>query len=451
MGLGKDRLALLGEEAMSDKNSKSAGLSRRHVIKAGGAAVAVAGLSPLIGAPAIAQSRPFKIGYVSPQTGPLAPFGEADNFMLGIARKHFSPGVKTADGKTVKVEIIVKDSQSKENRAAEVAADLISKDKVDLLLVASTPETTNPVSDQAETNEVPCISTMAPWQPWFFLRGGKPDGGFRYTYHYFWGLEDVIGAYLAMWGKVNTDKVVGALFPNDGDGNAWGDPKLGFPPVLDKAGYKLIDPGRFPDMNDNFSNYIGTFKKENVEIVTGVVIPPDIATFLQQANQQGYKPKVISVGKALLFPVVIDSLGAAANNLSSEMWWGPTWPYKSSLTGQTCKQLCDAYTAATKKQWTQHIGFAYSLFEMANDVVKRSHGPGDTAATLDAVVSTNLETVVGPIQWGGKGPVKNVAKTPMVGGQWRAQKSGPWKNEIIVVVNDTAPQIPVAGEMEAYS
>jgi branched-chain amino acid transport system substrate-binding protein len=425
-------------------------VSRRQVLKAGGAAAAVAGLSPLLGAPAIAQAKIFKIGYVSPQTGPLAPFGEADNFMLGIARKYFGKGVKDAAGKNTPVEIIVKDSQSKENRAAEVAADLISKDKVDLLLVASTPETTNPVSDQAETNEVPCISTMAPWQPWFFLRGGKPDSGFKYTYHYFWGLEDVIGAYLAMWGKLDTNKTVGALFPNDGDGNAWGDPKLGFPPVLAKAGYKLIDPGRFPDMNDNFSNYIGTFKTDNVDIVTGVVIPPDIATFLSQAKQQGLKPKAITVGKALLFPVVIDSLGAAANNLSSEMWWGPTWPYKSSLTGQSCQQLCDAYTEATGKQWTQHIGFAYSLFEMAADVVKRSQGPGNRDATLNAVVTTNLDTVVGPIAWGGKGPVKNVAKTPMVGGQWRNTNGGKWKNEIIVVVNDTAPQIPVAGKMEVY-
>jgi branched-chain amino acid transport system substrate-binding protein len=434
---------------MSGKRINPGALSRRDVIKAGGAAVAVAGLSPLIGAPAIAAEGTFKIGYVSPQTGPLAPFGEADNFMLGIARKHFAPGVKTANGKTVKVDIIVKDSQSKENRAAEVAADLISKDKVDLLLVASTPETTNPVSDQAETNEVPCVSTMAPWQPWFFMRGGKPDGGFKYTYHYFWGLEDVIGAYLAMWKKVPTNKIVGGLFPNDGDGNAWGDPKLGIAPAMEKDGYKLIDPGRFPDMNDNFSNYIGTFKKENVEIVTGVVIPPDIGTFLTQASQQSLKPKAVTVGKALLFPVVIDGLGAAANNLSSEMWWGPTWPYKSSLTGQTCQQLCDAYTEATKKQWTQHIGFAYSLFEMANDIVKRSEGPGNRDATLAAVVNTNLETVVGPIAWG-KGPVKNVTKTPMVGGQWRSTKGGKWKNEIIVVANDTAPQIPVAGQVEVY-
>ena len=30
-----------------------------------------------------ASGRKIKIGYVSPQTGPLAPFGEADNFVLG--------------------------------------------------------------------------------------------------------------------------------------------------------------------------------------------------------------------------------------------------------------------------------------------------------------------------------------------------------------------------------
>ena len=32
-------------------------------------------------------------------------------------------------------------------------------------LAAVTPETTNPVSDQCEANGVPCISTVAPWQP----------------------------------------------------------------------------------------------------------------------------------------------------------------------------------------------------------------------------------------------------------------------------------------------
>jgi branched-chain amino acid transport system substrate-binding protein len=416
-------------------------VSRRRVLQGGAAALAVGTL----GFPAIAAQKTFKIGYVSPHTGPLAPFGEADAFVLGNVRKVFAGGVKMA-GTSYPVEIITKDSQSNPNRASEVAADLILKDNVDLMLVASTPETTNPVSDQSEVNEVPCISTMAPWQPWFFARGGKPDTGFKYTYHYFWGLEDVIAAYTEMWSSISTDKVVGGLFPNDGDGNAWGDKQRGFPPALDKQGFKLIDPGRFQSLTDNFSAQIGAFKQGNAEIVTGVVIPPDWATFWTQAKQQGFRPKIASVGKALLFPSVLESMGDAGNNLSTEVWWTPKYPYKSSLTGQSAQELADAYTVETKRQWTQDIGFAHSLFELANDVMKRSNGPGDRVAVLAAVHSTNIQTIVGPIAWNGQGPFRNISKTPLLGGQWRL--GGKFKYDLVIVANKTAPQIPLGGTME---
>ena len=216
-------------------------LNRRTFLKAAGAgAAALSGGFPM---PAIASGHTIKFGYVSPQTGPLAPFAEADNFVVSGIQQALSGGLDVG-GRNHPVEILVKDSQSNPNRAAEVASDLILSDEVDIMLVASTPETTNPVSDQCEINEVPCISTVAPWQPWFFTRGGNPAEGFDWTYHFFWGLEDVIAVFLNMWGQLDTNKSVGGLFPNDGDGNAWGDPELGFPPVLakkwrDKSRYTL--------------------------------------------------------------------------------------------------------------------------------------------------------------------------------------------------------------------
>ena len=69
----------------------------------------------------------------------------------------------------------------------------------------------------------------------FHRPAGQPPGDppswkpFNYTYHFFWGLEDVIAVYTNMWGQLKTDKSVGGLFPNDGDGNAWGDKHVGFP------------------------------------------------------------------------------------------------------------------------------------------------------------------------------------------------------------------------------
>ena len=397
-----------------------------------------------------AAGKSLKIGFVSPKTGPLAAFAEADTFVIDQLNAAWKDGVNIG-GVMTKVEILVRDSQSNPSRAAEVAGELILKDGIDLMLVGNTPENANPVSDQCEVNETPCISSLAPWQSWFFRsKDVKPDTGYNWTYHFFWGLEDITGVFMDMWDQIPTDKAVGGLFPNDADGNAWADPKTGFTPAVAPRGYKVIDSGRFQDQTDDFSSQIAKFKAANAEIVTGVIIPPDLTTFWTQARQQGFKPKIASIGKAILFPSSVEALGAAGNNLSCEVWWSPNHPFKSSLTGATAQQMADAYTAATKKQWSQPIGFAHALFEVAIDVVKRAGGPGDKKKLRDAIAATKLDTIVGNVDWS-KGPVKNVAKTPLVGGQWRMTPGGPNKFELMIVSNKSAPLIPAASKMEALT
>jgi branched-chain amino acid transport system substrate-binding protein len=412
------------------------------------ASAALVGAAPLLARIANAASpRTLKIGYVSPQTGPLAPFGEADRFTIQQMQTALKGGI-TIGGKQYPVSILVKDSQSNPNRASEVANDLILKDKVDIMLVSGTPETANPVSDACEVNEMPCVSTVVPWQPWFFGRKGDPKKGFNYTYHFFWGLEDVIAVYTGMWQSVQTNKAVGGLFPNDGDGNAWGDSKLGFPPVLAQKGFTLKDPGRFQTMTQDFSAQISAFKQGDAQIVTGVVIPPDAKNFLVQARQQAFRPKVISIGKALLFPTSIEALGDLGDGLSTEVWWSPSHPFKSSVTGQSARQLADAYEKTTSKQWTQPIGFAHALFEIAVDALKRAKDIDSNEAIRDAVASTKLDTVVGHVAWG-SGPVRNVAKTPLVGGQWlKAPAGGAHRFDLAIVNNQLAPNVPLSGPLK---
>jgi branched-chain amino acid transport system substrate-binding protein len=429
-------------------------LDRRTLVK--GALASGAGLAAsAVFAPAVRAAKTLKLGYVSPQTGPLAAFAEADNFVLAHFANTVRGGLKIGND-SYPVEVVVKDSQSNPNRAADVARELIVSNKVDLMLVASTPETTNPVATMCEVEETPCISSVAPWQPYFICRQQNPGSPpswkpFNSTFHFFWGLEDVIAVFTNMWGQLPTNKSVGGLFPNDGDGNAWGDKQVGFPPVLDKLGYKLTDPGRYQNLTDNFTAQITAFKRDGCEIVTGVVLPPDFTTFWNQASQQGFKPKIASVGKALLFPVAVEALGRNGNNLSSEVWWSPSHPFKSSLTGQSAREIATAYEQATKKQWTQPIGFVHALFEVATDVLKRSADKNDPKAVVAAIAATKLDTVVGHIEWNGKDlppfAQKNIAKTPLVGGQWRLRDGS--KYEIVITDNKTAPMIPIGGKMEA--
>jgi branched-chain amino acid transport system substrate-binding protein len=418
-------------------------LTRRHFAK--GIAASLASTA----APFALAADTIKIGYVSPQTGPLAPFGEADKWVIDQMKTVFKDGIAIG-GKKHDVQIILKDSQSNPNRAGEVANDLILKDKITLMLTGGTPETSNPVSDTCELNEIPCISSVVPWQPWFFGRKGDPAKGFNYTYHFFWGLEDVIANFTNGWNSIATNKKVGGLFPNDGDGNAWGDKELGFPKPLSAMGYGLTDPGRFQNMNQDFSAQIAAFKRDGVEIVTGVVIPPDAKTFLTQAKQQGFKPKLITLGKALLFPGAVEALGDLGDGLTTEVWWSPSHPFTSSLTKQSAMVLAQAYESGAKKQWTQPIGFAHALFEVAAAALAKAKS-ASAKDVRDAVAATNMNTVVGPVKWGGQGPFKNVSKTPLVLGQWGKGKTH--KYELTIVNSDDAKKngysIPTAGSLKA--
>jgi branched-chain amino acid transport system substrate-binding protein len=421
---------------------------RRRFIKNAAAAAAVAAAAPswMFGKLSSSGARPIKIGFVGPRTGVLASFGEGDAFVISEVRKFVAEGIAT-NGVKHPILIIDKDSQSDPTRAAELATTLIKSDRVDLMLAASNGDTVNPVSDQCEKNGVPCITTDCPWQVYYYNRGGTADKGFDWTYHFFWGLEDVVAVFTNMWGSIPTNKVVGVLWPDDRDGHAHADPKIGFPAALQAKGFKLVDPGRFQPSTTDFSAQIATFKNANVEILTGVLSTPLFAAFWSQAAQQGFRPKIASIAKGLLFPAAVETLGEGGSGLTTEVWWSPSHPFKSDLTGQNSAEICVGYEDATKRQWTQPLGFRYALFEVALDVLKRSKNIDSPEAIRDAIRATDYNSVVGHIAWKGD-PVKNVAKTSLVGGQWlpgwrfkdwaEGQK---FKYDLMIVNNDTDPSI----------
>ena len=362
-------------------------ISRRQFIKTTALAGAGIAMTPLFAPYVKAAETMLKLGYVSPQTGPLAAFAEADEFILGQFTRDVKNGLDI-NGTNYAVEVIVKDSQSNPNRAAEVAKELIVDDEIDLMLVASTPETTNPVSTQCEIEEVPCISTMAPWQPWFIGRQGNPADPaswtpFKHTFHYFWGLEDVIAVFTNMWNQLETNKMVGALFPNDGDGNAWGDPNVGFPPVLARQRLQAGRSRPLPEPDRRFFRADHRLPERRRRDRHRRRAAARLHHLLDAGQPEGLQAESRQRRQGILFPVALEALGKTGNNLSSEVWWSPSHPFKSSLNGQTAAELAAGFTAATGRQWTQPIGFIHSLLEFAVDTLKRAADPTDPAAIVE--------------------------------------------------------------------
>jgi len=389
--------------------------------------------------------RVIKIGYVSPQTGPLAAFGESDKYVIDAIREYYDEnGITMGDGNH-KVEIIVKDTQSDSKRAGDVTSELILQDDVDLILTASTADTVNPVADIAEANGVPCISTVDPWQAYWFGRGA-PEGGFKWGYHFFWGLEDVQQTFAELWeAQAPGASSVGMLIPNDADGGAWADTTTGLPPFIESIGKTPNNPGLYPTGTTDYTAQIAAFKAGNNDVLLGVPIPPDFITFWKQAVQQGYHPKAATIARAMLFPSTAEALGDLADNISTEVWWHPSYPFTSSLTGQSAEEFADEYEAATGKQWTQPLGFSHALFEVTTAALEKTASLDDPAAITKTLSTLKVDTIIGNVDWT-SGPVPNVAKTPMVGGQWRLQDDGSY--QLVLVVNGEHPDIPLGGTPE---
>ncbi len=435
-------------------------VSRRQLLKRAGAGVGGLLLAGTGAAPAFARvvrgaappARTLKIGFISPLTGPLAGFGEADRWMIGLARQALAKGL-TIGGRTYAVQFLQKDTQSDPVRAGQLAKTLINRDKVDLMLSTSTPETVNPVADACEAAGVPALSVMMPWEAWYFGRGAKPGGKnpFKWTFHVSFGVADFFKCYMGQWKLIRTNKKVGVMWPNDADGNAI---RAALGPLLEEAGYTVVDPGAYEDGTTDYSAQIAKFKAERCEIFNTFPLPPDFVVFWRQAAQQGYTRmvKIAQIAKTALFPSQVEALGKLGFNLATGLPWGPTWPYRSALFNMSNKELAAAYTKATGRQWMMQIGHTATLLQLGIEALKRSGNPKNKAAVARTFRTLAMETPVGRIDFR-KGPIPGtVVNTPIIGVQWVKPKPGSkFKVEPVVTSNAGDPKVPIEGKLRPYN
>jgi len=452
------------------------GVSRRSLFRAAGVGAAVVGGGALLeacssgiqgaasstsasasagtGSSGASTGKSITIGWIHPLTGGLAGFGYPDNFVLQQvkATSQFKNGIKIG-GSTYTVTVKSYDTQSSVTKAGSLAKQAIQQDNVDLLLASSTPETVNAVASQAEALGTPLICSNIPWESWYINLGGNPQKPTltpKHTIMYFLGAEHLALAFKPMWDRIGekhgNNHMVAAAFPNDSDGNAF---RAVFPEVLGPMGYKLDLSTAYPDGLTNYTSMISQFKSHGDDFFTNVPLPPDFATMWTQALQQGFKPKLATVAKVLLFPTDAYAMGSKVYNIATDAWWVPELPWTSSLTGQTCQDLATAFTAAGLGQPNQNIS-NYTLFEIAHAALTSVDNPHDKAELSAALFKVKLpQAIAGPVDYTSTdtktNPAPGVAITPPVGIQW--QKGTKYPLEAKVVDNTLLPSAKINGDL----
>ncbi|NIZ12341.1 ABC transporter substrate-binding protein [Phaeobacter sp. HF9A] len=390
-----------------------------------------------------AAGSTIKIGYIGSLSGIRAAFGETEDWTLARIKQHLANGL-SHNGKTYQVELVIRDNQSDVNRSATVAQELVLRERCNLILVQDGAGALA-VGELADARRVPTISTMVPWQGWMFPRGGNPVEGFPYTFHFFSGTDTVLANFVQMFDMLDTNKTVGTLYLDNPGGQGLMHPEMGLPGALKAGGYREVTAGKFQEATNDFSSAIAQFRDADTDILSGFMYPNHFIPFWNQVAQAGLSPKAGAIAAAFLFPGPLAALGASANGLSTEVWWTPRFPFGSSITGQSAAQLAADWESETGRQWTQPLGYGHALWEVGLAAIANCADPLDPDSLRDGIASLNTETVIGPVNFA-QSPIKSVATTGIVGGQWRAL-GGAYPLELQVVHNAGMPAVPLDGEM----
>ncbi len=424
-------------------------LSRRRLLR-GAAATATTAFTLRFPAVQAADAGTLRIGWVAANSGPGALFGQATPFVKAQLDKVFARGLSIG-GKNYSVEVLVRDSQSSINVATQVTTELMTRDKVDLI-VATESLAAIGGGQTAVITKTPIVSTLFPSDAMIGIRGGPQaysNNGTPWTFHFLFDTADIGSAYIGMWQKVRskTNDIVGTFYVDQPAAQGFANPDYGLPAFLKKANYKTVEGGMFKVETDDFSNQVSTFKNGHAEILTGFMFANHFASFWRAAAQADYKPKIVTIAAAFLVPGGIDALGDRGDGLSTEIWWSPKLPFTSSLTGQTAAQLAQAWEADQGVQWTPVLGYAHAAWEVAVAGLKASGDPKNREALRSALSKIKMNSIVGPIDFAGS-KVPGITKTPLVGGQWRKSKSGKYKYDLVVTYNGSSAPFQVQDEFK---
>jgi branched-chain amino acid transport system substrate-binding protein len=426
---------------------KGRGVSRRQLIKntalVGGAAAFGLPMPSILRA----QETTIKIGYITSLSGPRATFSEPAEYNVNKIKALFKDGLEIG-GKKYPIEILMRDQQSNPTRAGEVGRDLITQDKVDILL-ADDGDSHFAAGEIADQQGVPFISTINQWEPFIFARNSTPDKGYPWSFMFAFGATDVAKTYVGLWDTLPTNKTIGLLFLDIPPGHAFGSTQNGIPAFLKQQGYKIIDGGFVRFDSDDFSSQIAMFKEANCDIVAGFLLDSHFQTFWGQAVQSGFMPKVVTFAGPFLFPTSLVALGDQGDGMSGEVWWTPDMPFKSSLTGQTAREIATDWENETGFQWTQPLGYMHALYEVGIAALRHAKDPRDKQGIREGIRQMALDTVVGPVNFRDS-KIKSVAVTEVAMGQWRKTAEGskfPYEFDIVYADPVLAPNLKPNAKM----
>ena len=347
-------------------------MDKRSLIKAMVAAPIVMGLNP-----ASAQNKPFKIGLLTPMTGPFASTGK--QMLAGVKLYMAQQGVNIAGRQ---VELIVKDDTGMPDVTKRLAQELVVNDKVDVLAgFGLTPLAlaTGPIATQSKTpmvNMLAATSSVIDASPYMVrVSMTLPQ----------------ITVGVAEWAAKNNIRKVVTLVSDYGPGI---DAERTFVDRFLLNGGQVLESLRVPMRSPDFSPFLQKVRDLSPDALF-VCVPSGIGTqVMKQFNERGLARagiRLIGTGD-VVDDDILNSMGDATLGIVT------SYPYSTDHPSALNKKFVAEFKKANQNMRPNAVAvFGYDGTRLIYEALKKTAGKGGGDALLAAMKGQIFESPRGQI------------------------------------------------------
>ena len=350
----------------------------------------------LVAAPALADTAPITLGAAVQMTGALANTGRyyRDGYQLAVERINARGGVTVA-GEKHPLALKLYDSQSDVNLGVRQYVQLVTQDKVRLLLGPYSSNDALDDSSVAEKYQVPMVQG-----------GGASSQIFSRGYRYVFGTlppaDDYFDSTIKMLLKMSPRPKSVALVSADDSFDvsvAKGTRKL-----LAAAGLEVVVDKQYPEHSSEFSSILSLIKSKEPDVVLWTGHESQALNFIRQMKSLGVSPKLMAS-----FTVGVPTadfrkaLGKDAEYAFGMTPWLPTSALADDWFGDA-EQFAKAYQQKLGYAPDYHAASAVADVEVFAKAIEAA-GSLDPAKVRDAIARIDFQCLYGRVRFGPNGQI----------------------------------------------
>ena len=328
-------------------------------------------------------------------TGPIANTGRyyQDAYQLTVDKINEMGGV-TVGGKQYQLELKIYDNQSNVGLSVRQYTQLVTKDKVNLLLGPFASNFALADSAVSEKYKIPMVQG-----------GGASDQIFSRNFKYIFGTlppaTNYFGSTVEMMKTLDPQvKTVALLYADDAFDVSVAE---GTRPLLEKGGFDVIMDEKFSTNATEFSTLLSRIKSNNADVVFVAGHETEILNFIRQAKSLAVAPKMYSFTVGVPSADFRSALGKDADYSFGMTAWLPVPELKDRWFGDA-KQFADAYKAKFGYDPDYHAASGAADVQALVYALEKADTL-DAVKVRDALAQIKFDSLYGPVSFDERGQI----------------------------------------------